>query len=443
MMIRAVRTLACALLLAGAVALVRAQEIPNPFPPGERYVKTFANGLRLVVREDHSLPIVAMTVVVRGGAAVDPQGRGIAHILEHLVFQGTKNYPAPLAPQYALEEVGGISNAVTSRDMTRFQAAVGSAQVDLLVRVLAEITQSPTLAAERFDKERPVILAEIQREEDNPITSVLNRGYQLGYRTHPYRFSPSGTILDLLQLQAVDVRSYFKHWYVPNNMSVVLVGDITRARATALVEKAFGAEKSVTLPARPQPETTVPATAARAHFPRDLPDTYQVMVFPGPASRDFSATVTTDVLMSLLADGQDALLPACWAQEHVAVSSFGIEFVTARDPGRFLIWVQTAPNQAAKARNTTLRLLQQLSAGQVPPAPLQLAKQRVASEFLLENETYSQQAATIAFYEGLGEGTRLSQYVPTAQAVTLEQLRAAVPTRLAAWVTLGARVEGE
>ena len=96
-----------ALLLAGG-QLCRAQEIPDPFPAAEIFQQTLPNGLRLVLREDHSLPLVAMVVTVHAGSASEQQAHGIAHYLEHLTFQGTRHYPGALAPESALEQVGAI-----------------------------------------------------------------------------------------------------------------------------------------------------------------------------------------------------------------------------------------------------------------------------------------------------------------------------------------------
>jgi len=432
--------LAC--LLAGCPAL-RAQDIPNPLTASELSVKTLPNGLRLVIREDHSLPLVAMVVVVRAGSAVEANTRGIAHYLEHLVFQGTKRYPTALGPEAALEQAGGVSNAVTSRDMIRFQASAPSSQLSLLVNVLADVALAPKLDERSFRNERSTILAEIQQDEDNPLYTLFGRAYDLTYRTHPYRHAPTGSIDDVLGLTADDVQAFYQRWYVPNNMSVVLVGDLTQEQAMQLMQQAFGAAKSAKLPDLPPAEAPAADQPARAHIARNLPDTYQVLAFPTPASNNLPALLATDVLMTLLADGGDALLPAWWARDGVTVERFGIEFVSSREPGRFLLWAQTDARMAVKLRESTRELLHSLATNPIPPATLALAKQRLAGQFLLENETYTQQAATLAFYEGLGDAQLMCRYIPTLQSLTAEQVQAAIPAPLLGWVTVGKRPEGE
>ena len=424
--------LGCAMAWAG---------IPNPFPAEGLSEQTLPNGVRLVVREDHSLPIVAMVVTVRRGACGDGETPGAAHYCEHLVFQGTKRYPGRLAPQNALEHAGGISDAVTTRDSTRFQATVASNQVQLLVTVLADVVCAPTLEEDNFDLERPTILAEIQQEGDTPLSALLNAGYLASYPAHPYRNKPSGAIEDILRLHVDDARAYYHRWYVPNNMSVVLVGDVTAQQALTLVTQAFGTAKTAALPDWPDVDP-LPVKTATAHIANALPDTWQLLVFPAPAYSDFAATVATDVLMNLLTDSGEALLGARWAHDGIPVTNYGGEFISARQPGRLMLWAETDPAVAAKLKHSTLALLAELAAGNIPEDALARAKQRLGTHLLLDNETYSQQAATLAFYEGMGSMHEISRYLPTALALTPAQLQAVVPTKPLAWITMGHRGEG-
>lgn len=426
------------LLLFGLV--VQAGGLPNPFPAGCISTRTLPNGLRVVVREDHSLPIVSMAVVVRGGSGAGDVP-GAAHYLEHLVLQGTKRYPGRLAPQYALEEVGGVSEAVTSRDTTRIQATVDSSRARLLVGVLADVVTAALLDDESFARERATVLSEVQDMTDDPQVLLLNLGYQFSYRNHPYRSRTTGSIEDVLRLTPEDVRACYRRRYVPNNMSVVLVGDITPAQAFALVEEYFGEAKAAPPPEWPTEEQPMGGDPVEGHVTTDLDYTYQVMVFPAPAIDNFSGTVATDLILSLLASGEDGLLLAQWRKDGVPVIDFGAEFVTARGPGRLLIWALTEPGQAWRLRRSTINLLASLAAKPVPAEALALAKGRLATGLLMENESYSQQASTLAFYEGLHGGDALTRYIPLVETLTTEQVHAAMPNRLLTWITLGCRPE--
>jgi zinc protease len=420
----------------------RAGDIPNPFPASAIHVTTLANGLRVVVKEDHTLPIVALVVAVRSGSAAEMNTHGKAHLLEHLVFQGTKRYPAPLAPQQALEQAGGVTNAVTSRDAIRFQAAIASDKADLLVNVLYDVVMAPLLSDSSFERERPIVLAEIQREDDNPVVTAIGNAYRVSYKTHPYRHNPSGGIPDILRLTAAEVRAFHQRWFVSKNISLVFVGDITPARAQALVARGFGLVKPVAPPALPPFETALLAKPGQLHTPTQMPQTYQAMAFATPPSSDFPRMVATDVLLTLLVDGPDAVLPGWYQAQRVSSSDFGGEFVSTRAPGRLILWAETEPGGAAPLREATLSLLARMAAGEIDDEALELAQRRLATSFVLENETYSQQAATLAFYESLGGAPLASRYIPIIATLKHEQVRAAVPTTLLGWVTVGQSPEG-
>ncbi len=311
------------------------------------------------------------------------------------------------------------------------------------MKVLADIVLAPTLDAHSFARERPTILAEIQQKDDNPLNALFNHAYEFTYRTYPYRYAPTGTIEDVLGLSADQVQAFYQRWYVPNNMSVVLVGDITPAHALQLVQEAFGAAKSAKLPEPPPVEATGLTAPVQQHFSRNLSGTYQVMVFAAPPSSDYASLVTTDVLTTLLVDGNDALLPGKWTADGIDGRAIRHRICQHARTGTLPALGANRSRQAVKFRDVTMNALRALSAAPLPAETVTLARQRVAGQFLLDNETYSQQAATLAFYAGLGDALLGCRYIPVVQSVTPEQIQAAIPPHLLAWITVGQRPEGE
>ncbi len=227
-------------------------------------------------------------------------------------------------------------------------------------------------------------------------------------------------------------------------MSVVLVGDITQARALQLVQAGVRRREIRHTAGYPPPVEAAATLHAGAATFFAQPDRH----LPGDG-------LSRAVEQRISADGghgcadhharrrQRCLVAGLWANDGLTVGQFGIEFVSTRAPGRMLLWAQTDPRQAVKLRDSTLNLLRALAATPLPAETLALARQRVAGQFLLENETYTQQAASLAFYEGLGDAQLACRYIPTVQSVTAEQIQAAMPTKLLAWITLGQHPEGE
>lgn len=285
-----------------------------------------------------------------------------------------------------------------------------------------------------------MILTEIQDASDNPQTLLLNMTYLAAFKAHPYRNRSTGAVVDILHLTADDVRDFWKRWYVPNNMSVVVVGDILPARAFALVDAAFGAAKSAPLPSLPAAEAA-PATPVVTHVPALGDEVFQALAFAAPGIGDLNGTVMTDVLTELLT-GDRSLLLAQWAQDRVPVFDFGVEYVSARGPGRFIVWALTKPEDVERLKASTLRLFTNLQATPLPPLMVSAARQRLATSQVTENETYTQQAAMLAFFEGLNAPSAPAKYPAALAAVTPETIRAAMPFKLAAWVTLGRLPEG-
>jgi predicted Zn-dependent peptidase len=376
-------------------------------------------------------------VVVRGGSGADDRPRGIPHVLEHLVFKGSTRFPVAFSAQQALEEVGGVSNATTTRDSTRYQAAVAADQLELALNVLGDVTLNPLLTDDALKGEMQTINLELQRDLDNPLTFAMAQAYYFAYRTHPYRYDPAGDHHDVLGLTIDDVRAFHRRWYVPNNMSVVLVGDITPAAALTLVGRYFGAPAARPLPAWPKAEPPRTGDPTEMHAKTERADTILAMAYTAPSAGDMNVLAAADVLVTMLGDGPESALSSWWAKDGLRVSGFGCEFISTRGDGRMIVWAQADPAVAGKLRTSTRNLLFATAKGALPEGLLAGAKRRVGRQYILENETYSAQAATLAFYDGLGDARMACRYLDAVNAATMDQVRAVTPLDCVDVISLG------
>jgi len=151
--------------------------------------------------------------------------------------------------------------------------------------------------------------------------------------------------------------------------------------------------------------------------------------------------VATDLLVTMLTDGEDALLPQWWAKDGLRAINFGGEYISTHAPGRIILWMQCDPRLVDKLQDSTLMLLEQIGLGNLPQPTLILAKQRLAAQFLRSNETYSAQAATLSYYEGLGGAQWTCRYIQQLQECNMDRLRAAVPIFPIARVTVGKTIK--
>jgi zinc protease len=246
------RMLALALVVA-APGLADAQQTA----PATKYETfTLSNGLRFVVHEDHSTPIVAVDVWYDVGSANEAEGRsGFAHLFEHMLFQETENLRKGDFDKY-LEEAGGNLNGTTNQDRTMYYEIVPSNRVNLALWLEAERMARLKVTDENFKREREVVKEERRMRIDNApygngflMLDTLYTDYK------PYRHTVIGTMDDLNAATAEDVINFYKQYYVPNNATIVLAGDITVDQARKFANEYFAnvktGERVTPLPAPP------------------------------------------------------------------------------------------------------------------------------------------------------------------------------------------------
>ena len=225
--------------------------------PVQTQEQTLANGLRVIVKEDHRAPTVASMVWYKAGSMDEFNGTtGVAHVLEHMMFKGTREVPGGEFSRL-VAAAGGRENAFTSRDYTAYFQQVHKSQLALAFRLEADRMANLVISKEEFDKEIRVVMEERRlRTEDQPRALVHEQLMATAFTAHPYRWPVVGWMSDL---EAHDLHRRATigttRWYAPNNAIVVVVGDVVAKDVFALAEKYFGPVKAKPLPERkPQDE---------------------------------------------------------------------------------------------------------------------------------------------------------------------------------------------
>ncbi len=241
------RLLAAALLLGGAVAARAAVFDPTTF--------TLANGLQVVVVENHRAPVVTHMVWYRAGAADEQPGKsGIAHFLEHLMFKGTKTMP-PGAFSQEIARLGGDENAFTTQDYTAYYQSVAVEHLEEMMRLEADRMANLVLTDAVVLPERDVILEERRQRVDSDPGAQLNEMMRAAlFLNHPYRVPTIGWEHEMRGLTTEDAIAWHQRWYAPNNAIVVISGDVTAERVRPLAEKYYGVIPARAVPARDRPQ---------------------------------------------------------------------------------------------------------------------------------------------------------------------------------------------
>jgi len=291
------------------LGLLVAQLLQAIAPPSVRQFE-LDNGLSVVLREDRSVPLVSVNLCVRVGSANEEPGRtGLAHLFEHLMFKGTRRVPDGMMDDL-LEAAGGSSNATTSQDYTTYFSTIPSNFLSLALWIEADrlATLLESMSQEKLDNQREVVRNERRQTlENRPYgTAELHISEALFPAGHPYRWPVIGTHEDLQAASLDDVRAFFRRFYVPNNMTLVLAGDLpTDARDR--VERYFGG-------LIPGPDVQAPFSApARLEEERriEIQDRVQLprvyVVWPSPPSYA-PGDAEMDLLAGVLAGGKSSRL---------------------------------------------------------------------------------------------------------------------------------------
>lgn len=249
-------------LLAAQAHRPAAENLPSA-PVFDYQTVTLKNGLKVIVLEDFSAPLVSVQVWYHVGSKDEPEDRqGYAHLFEHMMFKGTDR----LADEdhfRLIRQVGGECNAFTSFDTTVYYQTLPASELELALWLEAERMSFLRIDQPAFDTERQVVEEELRMGENRPYGNVFKKMARNLFDTLPYRWTPIGRIADLRASSVADVRQFWLTWYVPNNATLVIVGAVPAKKAFAAAARYFEWIPASPLPERtwqPEPQPTISRT---------------------------------------------------------------------------------------------------------------------------------------------------------------------------------------
>jgi len=380
-----------------AVALTPVQAAVRP-PKLEYQITTLPNGLRVILSEDHSTPIVHVAVWYHVGSKNERSGRtGFAHLFEHMMFKGSKNVE-PDAHTSIVSSVGGRSNAYTTEDTTVFWQTLPAHYMPLAVWLEADRMATLRVDDAAFRREREVVKEERRmRIENQPYGRLSEIIYDHAFTTHPYKHPTIGSMADLEAASIADVRDFHSTYYVPENATVVIVGDFDGAQALQLATQYFGrvpkADRRVPrdLPKEPpmgrerratvEESWPLPAVVVAYHITYDgHPDSYPL-----------------HITSKILSDGQSARISReLIYNRRLCLSAFGSGNITEH-PNLFFAVCIVQPGQTPEAAEKALVAeFEKLKTEGVSAHELQRAQNQFARDYILSRETNEDKAMHLA-----------------------------------------------
>ena len=411
----------CLLLSGGASAAQTADAVA---------VRELANGLRVIVKPDRRAPVVVSMVWYRIGSIDEQNGvTGVAHVLEHMMFKGSKTV-APGEFSRLIATAGGRENAFTSRDYTGYFQTLHKSALPLSFRLEADRMANLVLLPEEFAKELRVVMEERRlRTDDRPQSIVYERLMAAALTAHPYRNPIIGWMSDLENLSVTDTRAFYDHWYAPNNATVVVVGDVAPTEVFALAEKYFGALPRKTLPPhKPQdepPQLGLKRLTVKA--PAEQP--YVLMAYRVPGlkkpAEDWEP-YALDMLESILSGNDAARLPRTLVKTDLLATSAGASYDgLGRGPAFFYLSGSPVAGSSAEQLEQGLRReLKRVVDEGVTEEELTRVKAQVIAAQVFQRDSMFFQARQIGSMEVIGLSYRdLDLYIEKLKLVTAEQVR--------------------
>src|SRR5213596_1970680 len=401
------------------------------FPPSTAQKWILPNGLTMIVQEDHSAPVASVQAWCATGSINEDQhlGAGLSHILEHMLFKGTKTRSTNEIAQ-KVQDVGGYINAYTSFDRTVFWIDVPKDGVGTALEVLSDAMMNSSLRPDEYNKEQEVIRREFAMGMDDPDRMAGLLLFATAYQRHPYRFPVIGELEIYNQLTQEQVMQYYKTRYVPNNLTFVIVGDVDAEKVRQQLAELFKPypEKSLKplfIPAEPP---QLGRREVNQEFGTELTHLSLAWHIPELTNPDVPPL---DLLSTILGDGRSSRLYRRVREE--AGLAFGISAFsyTPGDPGLFGIDATVDPKKREAAEQLALRIVDEVKHAGVTADELAKAKKITLSHHFGALTTMRGQASDIGSNWLLTRDLNFSRhYLDAVQKVSADDIKRVAATYL-------------
>jgi zinc protease len=382
--------------------------------------QTLANGMKILVHEDHDIPNVAMYFFFRIGSRNEHTGiTGISHFFEHMMFNGAKKY-APKQFDIEMEKNGGNNNAYTSPDVTVYTDWFPRGALELMMDMESDRIRDLSFDPKIVESERGVVASERRLSVENSVSGAL--GEQLNaaaYVAHPYGWPVIGWMSDIESWTMDDLRNHFRMGYAPNNCVVVVAGDVTAAEVAALAKKYLEPVPQHDPP--PPVRTREPEQRGERRVvlrrPAQLP--LQMIGFHVPQS-SHSDYMPLEVLGAVLTQGRSSRLYRRLVDRDQLALQVSESMDLSLDPGQMVFRMQPrAGVDPANAERALYEELERVRGSEVPAEELQKAKNQLLTDFYRGLKTIAGKANLLGEFEVFFGGYRkLDSYPAELETVT-------------------------
>jgi zinc protease len=388
---------------------------------------TLKNGMKVMLKEIHTAPIISSWVWYRVGSRDESTGKtGVSHWTEHMQFKGTKEFPANILDK-AISREGGRWNASTSHDSTRYYETMPADKIDLALRLESDRMKNSTFDVKEVASERTVIISEREGHENEPMFRLTESVQQTAFRVHPYHHEIIGDMADLHTITRDDLYDHYRRYYIPNNAVLALAGDFETKTMLKRIKELFGPiPKGPTPPrlARPEPEqkgeirlsvegpgdTTYIQVAYR--FPNAThPDYFPLEVFDSLLGGVSGLSSKTSRLYRALVDKEFAVDVSGWSE--ATIDPFLYRITIVNHPKR-------KPEETIAALDAEIKKLQDVFATE---SEIKRAVKQARAVFVYGNENITNQAFWMGYVEMFSSYEWYIMYLDNLAKVTPQDIQ--------------------
>jgi len=387
---------------------------------------TLPNGLKVILQEEHKAPVVTFQVWYKVGSRNEVTGKtGLSHLTEHMMFKGTQNHGKGEFSRIVAKN-GGTENAFTSTDYTAYFENFAADRINLSLELEPDRMQNLTVDPKEFLLERDVVMEERRmRTDDDPYGYLTEYLYAQSFVAHPYHNPVLGWMTDIQRLTRDDLYHHYKTYYIPNNATVVVVGDFDRKTLLPKIESAFGS-----IPKGNNPPTTAiiepeqrgqRRTVAR----REAQLPFVFIAYPAPNFRS-PDVYALSVLLNLLSTGKSSrLYRSLVYDQQTALDAGGHYEGLTTDPELFYIYAMARPDkEPQEIERSLLAEVERIKSDPISETELTKAKNQVEAAYVMGQDSNFFEAMELGTAETVGAGIGyVEHYVENIRKVTAEEVQ--------------------
>jgi len=380
------------------------------------------NGLKVLVHEDKSSPLVAMNILYDVGSRdEDPEMTGIAHLFEHLMFGGSINIPDYDKP---LQMVGGENNAFTNNDITNYYLTIPSENIETGFWLESDRMLELDFSQKNLDTQKNVVIEEFnQRYLNQPYGEALLKIRPLAFKVHPYRWPAIGMDISHVEKATLgEIKKFFYSHYAPNNAILSLTGNITGDNAYKLASKWFGPIEKRKVQERKLPAELPQNEKRLSVIEKDVPSDalYKVWHIGPRNSKDF---YTLDLITDLLAGGESGRLHTKLVREKKLFTEINAYITSDIDPGLIFVQGKLMKNiDLQTADDAVNEVIEELKNDYIGIDEIEKVKNKFESSTVFGNTSILNKAINLSFYELLGDAGFINREVEEFRKVTIDDV---------------------